>query len=191
MEQSRQHVPQLQATAAEDEDLNAMLDLNQHSSNVEAQLPMSFDNQSSTQPKPSQSFSISTRPAQDAALLNFSDTGASSAEAEPNPFHMRMMQRQKERELKQSQKPKETKTKEELAQLRKDMMRAKTVKNPAADESQEDPAIKKKEPIHQKSALMSRLATGSKTEISKKDMLKLTNKNYENLPEVRKRKEEE
>ena len=38
---------------------------------------------------------------------------------------------------------------------------------------------------------MSRLATGSKSEISKKDMLKLTNKNYENLPEVRKKKEEE
>ena len=38
---------------------------------------------------------------------------------------------------------------------------------------------------------MSRLATGSKPDISKKDMLKLTNKNYENLPEVKKRKEEE
>jgi len=38
---------------------------------------------------------------------------------------------------------------------------------------------------------MSRLATGAKPDISKKDMLKLTNKNYENLPEVRRKKEEE
>lgn len=38
--------------------------------------------------------------------------------------------------------------------------------------------MKKKEPVHQKTALMSRLANGSKPEISKKDMLKLTNKNF-------------
>ena len=39
--------------------------------------------------------------------------------------------------------------------------------------------------------LMQRLARGEKAEVSKKDMLKLTNKNYEMLPEVRKKKEEE
>ena len=44
---------------------------------------------------------------------------------------------------------------------------------------------------HAKSALMSRLANGTKTEISKKAMLKLTNKNYENLPEVKRKKEED
>lgn len=38
---------------------------------------------------------------------------------------------------------------------------------------------------------MSRLAKGEKTEITKKDMLKLTTKNYELLPEVKKKKEEE
>jgi hypothetical protein len=38
---------------------------------------------------------------------------------------------------------------------------------------------------------MSRLARGVKIEVSKKDMLKLTNKNYEQLPEVRKKKEDE
>lgn len=38
---------------------------------------------------------------------------------------------------------------------------------------------------------MERLAKGSKVEISKKDMLKLTSKNYELLPEVKKKKEEE
>jgi len=40
------------------------------------------------------------------------------------------------------------------------------------------------------SELMDRLAKGGRAEISKKDMLKLTNKNYENLPEVRKRNED-
>jgi len=39
--------------------------------------------------------------------------------------------------------------------------------------------------------LMSRLARGEKAEVSKKEMLKLTSKNYELLPEVRKKKEEE
>ncbi len=39
--------------------------------------------------------------------------------------------------------------------------------------------------------MLSRLAKGEKTEVSKKDMLKLTSKNYELLPEVKKKKEEE
>ena len=38
---------------------------------------------------------------------------------------------------------------------------------------------------------MSRLARGTKADVSKKDMLKLTNKNYENLPEVKRKKEED
>ena len=39
--------------------------------------------------------------------------------------------------------------------------------------------------------LMTRLARGEKAEVSKKEMLKLTSKNYEQLPEVRKKREEE
>jgi hypothetical protein len=38
---------------------------------------------------------------------------------------------------------------------------------------------------------MERLASGKKVEVTKKDMLKLTTKNYENLPEVKRRREEE
>ena len=38
---------------------------------------------------------------------------------------------------------------------------------------------------------MSRLAKGERVEVSKKDMLKLTNKNYHDLPEVRRKREEE
>ena len=38
---------------------------------------------------------------------------------------------------------------------------------------------------------LSRLSTGLKAEISKKDMLKLTSKNYEQLPEIKRRKLEE
>ncbi len=41
------------------------------------------------------------------------------------------------------------------------------------------------------SELMSRLAKGERVEVSKKDMLKLTNKNYEQLPEVKRKREEE
>ena len=39
--------------------------------------------------------------------------------------------------------------------------------------------------------LMDRLAKGGRVEVNKKEMKALTNKNYENLPEVKKRKEEE
>jgi hypothetical protein len=38
---------------------------------------------------------------------------------------------------------------------------------------------------------MSRLAKGEKVELSKKEMLKLTSKNYDLLPEIRKKKEDE
>ena len=38
---------------------------------------------------------------------------------------------------------------------------------------------------------MSRLASGIKVEITKSEMLKLTSKNYGNLPEVQKKKQEE
>ena len=39
--------------------------------------------------------------------------------------------------------------------------------------------------------LMDRLAKGTRAEVSKKEMRALTSKNYENLPEVKKRKEDE
>jgi hypothetical protein len=38
---------------------------------------------------------------------------------------------------------------------------------------------------------MSRLARGAKAEVSKEDMLKLTRKNYDLLPEVVKKREDE
>ena len=38
--------------------------------------------------------------------------------------------------------------------------------------------------------MMSRLAKGEKTEITKKEMLKLTSKNYDLLPEVKKKRDE-
>lgn len=98
-----------------------------------------------------------------------------------------------------SRKPsKPTKSKEELAEIRKQMMKRRPViaKNgdggifaASADADAKQPAKKQKD--HPKAALMSRLASGTRVEVSKKEMLKLTNKNYENLPEVRKKREEE
>ena len=38
---------------------------------------------------------------------------------------------------------------------------------------------------------MARLAKGGRVEVNKKEMYKLTNKNYDLLPEVKKKKEEE
>jgi len=42
-----------------------------------------------------------------------------------------------------------------------------------------------------KPELMSRLASGTRAEVNKKDMYKLTHKNYDQLPEVKKKKEED
>jgi len=38
---------------------------------------------------------------------------------------------------------------------------------------------------------MDRLANGKRTTVDKKEMKKLTTRNYENLPEIKKRKDEE
>jgi hypothetical protein len=46
----------------------------------------------------------------------------------------------------------------------------------------------KKDP---KQDLMIRLAMGQKVQVDKKEMKKLTNKNFQNLPEIKKKREEE
>jgi ALMS motif len=42
-----------------------------------------------------------------------------------------------------------------------------------------------------KDVLLGRLAAGKKTQIDRKEMKRLTNKNYNNLPEIKKKREEE
>lgn len=101
-------------------------------------------------------------------------------------FQKRMLDRQKALEAKKAANAaKPEKTKEELAALRRDMMK----KKPSSAAAEKKPEVVV--PEHPKAALMSRLAHGQKVEIGKKDMLKLTNKNYEMLPEVKKKREEE
>lgn len=51
--------------------------------------------------------------------------------------------------------------------------------------------VKKEAPPHPKQALMDRLASGKRVEISTKQMHKLTSKNYNELPEVKRKREEE
>ena len=60
-------------------------------------------------------------------------------------------------------------------------------KKPSENREETKPVVE-----HPKAALMSRLASGGKTGgIEKKEMLKLTNKNYDMLPEVKKKQEME
>ena len=80
-------------------------------------------------------------------------------------------------------------TKEEILAQRKQMMKPKAKKQ---EERKESPPKSKKEDM------MDRLSKGEKTKVSlihgqvdKKEMLKLTNKNYQLLPEVQKKQEEE
>ena len=84
------------------------------------------------------------------------------------------------------------KSKAELAELRKAMMKSKVKRGQdncvdpeapvkAADEPKKDPKLE----------LMARLAMGQKVQVDKKEMKKLTSKNYANLPEIKAKKEEE
>ncbi len=83
-------------------------------------------------------------------------------------------------------------TKEELLAIRKAMMKPSGLSKRNTEQSQ---ASESGDSQHKNSNLptdlMDRLAKGSRAEVSKKEMKALTSKNYENLPEVRKRKEEE
>ena len=78
------------------------------------------------------------------------------------------------------------KTKEELLAIRREMMKGKTahVKKEDFDYSEEA-----KRPGNH--ALMQRLASGSKAKVNKKEMRELTAKNYQQLPEVKQRREVE
>ena len=78
---------------------------------------------------------------------------------------------------------KKEKTKEELAQLRKEMMK----KRPATAKAVTAPV--RKEKPHPKAALMERLASGKRVEVSGKEMHRLTSKNYQELPEVKRKRE--
>eukprot|EP00347_Sterkiella_histriomuscorum_P022142 403331534 len=94
----------------------------------------------------------------------------------------------------QSQKEvKREKTKEELAEIRKQMMKSKAKKqdNTSSSQSSEQQTSQQKEEDRIQGQLMSRLAKGEKVQVTKQEMLKLTSKNYELLPEVKKKKEED
>ena len=97
-------------------------------------------------------------------------------------------------------KPKEKrpeKSKEELAEIRKQMMKHRPNNNNSSQPSLNQSSLNNADSsldsakLAKNSELMQRLARGQKVEVSKKDMLKLTSKNYEQLPEVRKKREDE
>mmetsp|Transcript_39573 Transcript_39573/g.60482 ORF Transcript_39573/g.60482 Transcript_39573/m.60482 type:complete len:127 (+) Transcript_39573:2445-2825(+) len=98
----------------------------------------------------------------------------------------KLQEKQQQRKEEAAAESKTVKSKEELAQLRKDMMK----KRPAQHASTL-PEKKVEEKPHPKAALMERLATGSRAGVSQKAMKELTVKNYNNLPEVRRKREEE
>ena len=70
------------------------------------------------------------------------------------------------------------KSKDELKEVRKDLMKSKVEKSEEVEERKVN-------------LVLERLGKGEKPKISKKEMHDLTKKNYELLPEVKKKKEEE
>eukprot|EP01022_Parablepharisma_sp_SALTPOND_P022907 TRINITY_DN469_c0_g2_i1.p1 TRINITY_DN469_c0_g2~~TRINITY_DN469_c0_g2_i1.p1 ORF type:complete len:721 (+),score=165.62 TRINITY_DN469_c0_g2_i1:4055-6217(+) len=88
--------------------------------------------------------------------------------------------------------PKE-RTKESILAMRKQMMKPQHRKTVAPSTIKEVPEGEAEGSSSQKvpTGLLARLAAGKKPEITREDMLKLTNKNYEQLPEVKRKREEE
>ena len=82
------------------------------------------------------------------------------------------------------------KTKEELIEIRKNLLKVPKHDNAKSDviEIRVNERKNSKEPC---SHLMERLATGQKVKVTKEEMLKLNKKNYQLLPEVKKRQEQE
>ncbi|OMJ91394.1 hypothetical protein SteCoe_6078 [Stentor coeruleus] len=82
------------------------------------------------------------------------------------------------------------KTKEELLEIRKNLVKAPKIDQKKSDviEIQIEEKKSNKEPS---SALMERLATGQRVKVTKEEMRKLNKKNYQMLPEVRKKQEED
>lgn len=75
------------------------------------------------------------------------------------------------------------KTKEELLEIRKDLLKSKIEKPEPQDHEKSNKKLE--------NPLLERLGKGEKPKINKKEMHQLTKKNYEMLPEVQKKKEEE
>lgn len=113
----------------------------------------------------------------------------------------------KEVEAEKAHKPE--RTKEDILKQRKEMMKYKGPKLRHSIEGNEDNAHQNKGQVHNNNLiltpwenntggkkepsaeLLERLAFGVKAKVSKSEMKALTNKNYEMLPEIIKRKEEE
>ncbi|KAM3127900.1 hypothetical protein pb186bvf_019970, partial [Paramecium bursaria] len=84
-------------------------------------------------------------------------------------------------------------SKEELVKIRKEMMKSKRQQSQDQKQEQQEQQIIQQEQQQddKKSKLMSRLAMGEKVKVDKKEMLALTNKNYEQLPEIKQKKEQQ
>eukprot|EP00347_Sterkiella_histriomuscorum_P023249 403335380 len=104
----------------------------------------------------------------------------------------------------ESNKGKQEKSKEELAELRKKMMKNRVKRtrdnfsqNPQGSSSQNPNGLtvleleNKNKKAAANEELMMRLAMGKKVQVDKKEMKKLTSKNFQNLPEIKKKKEDE
>jgi len=81
-------------------------------------------------------------------------------------------------------------SKKEILELRKQMMKSK-VKRKGDNFVQVEPSGSLETTKRMPSDLMQRLAAGEKTQVDKKEMKVRASKNYENLPEVKRKKEEE
>ncbi|CAG9313920.1 unnamed protein product [Blepharisma stoltei] len=85
---------------------------------------------------------------------------------------------------------KETKTKEELQQIRKEMLKPKIVKKPQ-NEMIVELNVKESPNKGPNPELLKRLASGEKPKVTREEMKRLTAKHYSKLPEVKKKQEED
>ncbi|CAG9334384.1 unnamed protein product [Blepharisma stoltei] len=120
-------------------------------------------------------------------VMDFSDDKGKSLAEIFKEKKSKTLEHLAERDPKPVKAEKKEKTKEELFEIRKNLLKHQKSKEETKKEAlAEQTSIK-----HPKGDLMERLASGQKVKVNKRDMKKLTEKNYELLPEVKKRKEEE
>ena len=127
-------------------------------------------------------------PTKRGVLLEFGDENKTLADAfsqKRKAFVDRIQNREKTVPKKQHKE----KTKEELLEIRKNMMKKPRVNVKKNQEPALEVDMGQKKTGN--SELMERLANGERTKVSKREMKQLTSRNYQLLPEVKKKKQEE
>lgn len=149
----------------------------------------------SERPKVQQSFSIHRdrlpirkEIAKESSQAEVWDIKFANPEISKEVKQLEIAERLQRRHINKSKSKKVSKTKEELLQIRKDLLKSKIVKKQVSESvsivNQKDSPQKVPNP-----ELLKRLSSGEKSKVTREEMKRLTAKHYKDLPEVKKKQE--